>query len=92
MAPGVGRGERHQWPEVESMCDSQKLRMSLSFLICQTNTMIDGCALAMQEKIRELQCLIQHLVQVSILLFSNAFYCSASVSPLENEKNDFQHP
>lgn len=74
------------------MCDSRKLRMSLSFLICQTSTVIDRCALAMQEKIQELQCIIQYLVQVSVLLFSKAFYCSASVSPLENEKNDFQRP
>lgn len=66
--------------------------MSLSFLICQTSTMIDRCALAMQEKIQELQRVIQHLVQVSVSLFSKAFYCSASVPLLENEKNDFQRP
>lgn len=54
--------------------------------------MIDRCALAMQEKIQELQRVIQHLVQVSVSLFSKAFYCSASVPPLENEKNDFQRP
>lgn len=44
------------------MCDSRKLSMSLSFLICQTSMIIYICALVMQVKIQELVCTIQHLV------------------------------